>query len=128
MPSIDYRQVRSAVNMRQVLELIGFEASRRHADEWRGPCPLHSSRSPYSRSFAANVRKNTFRCFRCGAVGNHLDLWILHTELPLYEATRELCRRLGVPLPILSPPIKTGQTRSPGRGAAKDKEVPGSTP
>jgi DNA primase len=47
------------------------------------------------RSFSVNVAKRAFRCFSCGARGNQLDLWAAVRRLPLYEATLDLCDRLG---------------------------------
>ncbi|MEX0641727.1 MAG: hypothetical protein WD468_03450, partial [Pirellulales bacterium] len=37
-----------------------------------------------------------FRCFTCGASGNQLDLWSAAQQLPLFEATIDLCHRLGI--------------------------------
>jgi hypothetical protein len=39
-----------------VLDLLGFEPSRRRGDQVRGPCPVHRSR----RSFAAHLGKNVW--------------------------------------------------------------------
>lgn len=60
--------------MVDVLGLCGFKATEALGDQVRGPCPIHGSPSPTSRSFSANLRKNNFRCFKCGASGNQLDL------------------------------------------------------
>ena len=99
MPGIDYAAIRSQIGMADVLQLIGFCAVESNGDELRGPCPLHGSTSPQSRSFAANVHKNTFRCFKCGAKGNQLDLWVAASEIPLFEAARDLCEKAGVDVP-----------------------------
>lgn len=99
MVSVDFQAVRRAVSIAQVLEVIGFEPTERRGDQWRGPCPVHGSKSPKSRSFSVNLRKNAFRCFRCGAAGNQLDLWKTLSGMDLYEATLALCERLGVDIP-----------------------------
>jgi DNA primase len=99
MPGIDYAKVRAAISMSQVLELIQFRGVETSGDEVRGPCLRHKSSSDTSRSFAANLRKHTFRCFKCGAGGNQLDLWVAVSKLPLNEAAKELCDRLGLPVP-----------------------------
>jgi DNA primase len=91
----------------QVLALLGFEPSARAGAQVRGPCPLHGARSPRSRSFAAHLQRHCWQCFRCGAGGNALDLWLAATGLPLYEAALDLCRRLNLEMPWLparSPP------------------------
>ena len=70
MPGIDYARLREEIRIEQVVELLGFVAIEVAGDERRGPCPIHGSGSPTSRSFSANVRKQTFVCFKCGAAGN----------------------------------------------------------
>lgn len=99
MPTIDFAQVRSRIPIARVLDLIGFQPVGRSGAEWRGPCPIHRVRSPRSRSFAANIEKNVFRCFHCGARGNVLDLWAGVHGIEIYRAAVELCERLGIELP-----------------------------
>lgn len=102
MPGIDYAVVRSQIGMADVLRLIEFRPVETHGNELRGPCPVHGSLSPSSRSFAANIRKNTFQCFKCGAKGNQLDLWQAVSKLPLYDAARELCAQCAVEVPYIA--------------------------
>jgi len=101
MPGIDYAELRAVVTIAQVLELAGFDSSETSGDQVRGPCPVHRSSSAGSRSFSANLSKNTFRCFKCGAAENQLDLWMAVTKLPLHDAARDLCSRLGVEMPLI---------------------------
>jgi len=99
MPGIDFVLLRRQISLTQVLDLIGFTATTQRGPQWRGPCPVHKSASPRSRSFAAQVEKNCWHCFRCGAGGNALDLYLAVTKLPAYEGALELCARLHVPVP-----------------------------
>src|SRR5688572_1222520 len=99
MPGVDYARLREIIPIAQVLQLAGFEAVERSGDQVRGVCPIHGSTSPESRSLSANLRKNTFRCFKCGAQGNQLDLWTAVSKLPLHAAAEDLCRRAGVEVP-----------------------------
>lgn len=99
MPGIDYRQVRAQVSVRAVLDLLGWQPRTRRGAQWRGPCPLHGSRSASSRCFAVHVGKQVYHCFGCGAGGNALDLWAAATRQALYAATQDLCRRLGLAVP-----------------------------
>jgi DNA primase len=116
MPGIDYRLLRARVSMERVLELVQFTPVRRRGDELRGPCPVHGSHSPSSRSFAANLRKNAYHCFVCHASGNQLDLWAAVQKLPLHPAACELCRQVGIEIPRLTaatpahrrPPMRSG--------------------
>jgi DNA primase len=103
MPGIDYRQARACVRLAEVLELLGFEPSVYARGQVRGPCPVHGSRTPRSRSFAVHLEKNVWHCFRCGAGGNALDLWVAVTRQPLHAAVIDLYGRLGREVPWLRP-------------------------
>jgi DNA primase len=104
MPGIDYRAARSQVRLREVLLLVGFEPCGGWGDQWRGPCPVHGSRRPRSRSFAAHLGRGVWHCFRCGRGGNVLDLWVEVTRQPLHAAVIDLYQRLGRPVPWLPRP------------------------
>jgi DNA primase len=104
MPGIDFRAARARLRLAAVLELLGFVPRTRQGDQVRGPCPIQGSRSPASRSFAAHLGKNVWHCFRCGAGGNALDLWVAVTGQGLHAAVLELCRRLGQDVPWPPPP------------------------
>jgi len=110
MPGIDFTLLRQQISLTQVLDLVGFTPTTRCGPQVRGPCPVHGS-SPGSRSFAAHLEKHCWHCFRCGAGGNALDLYLAVTKLPVYEGARELCARLGLPVPRRS--RSAGGPRSP---------------
>jgi DNA primase len=99
MAGIAFRELRRRVKIGAVLELLEFEAGERRGEQVRGPCPLHGSRSPRSRSFAAHLGKGVYHCFVCGAGGKALDLWVARTGLPLYQAALDLCERLHLEAP-----------------------------
>jgi DNA primase len=103
MSGIDFTLLRRQISLTQVLDLIGFTATTRCGPQARGPCPVHGSKSPRSRSFAAHVAKNCWHCFGCGAGGNALDLYLAVTKLPVYEGALELCARLGIEVPRHAP-------------------------
>ena len=98
MAGIDFSAVRSVISIRDVLELLHFEARATSGNQVRGGCPLHGS-DEASRAFSVNLAKNTFQCFKCHAQGNHLALWAAATKKPLYEATVDLWQRLGREIP-----------------------------
>jgi DNA primase len=104
MPGIDFAQLRAQVRLAQVLELVGFQAVTRRGPQWRGPCPVHGSSSPQSRSLSVNLERQCWHCFRCGAGGNALDLYAAVMRRPIYEAALELCARLHLPVPWRQPP------------------------
>ena len=103
MPGIDFREARSRVRLQEVLQLIGFEPRSRWQDQVRGGCPVHRSQGPQSRSFAAHLGRGLWHCFRCGAGGNVLDLWVAVTRQQLHAAVIDLYRRLGREVPWLPP-------------------------
>jgi DNA primase len=103
MPSIDFRQLRAQVSLAEVLQLLRFEAAERQGDQVRGACPLHErSGARKHRSFSAHLGRNVFHCFKCGASGNHLDLWARARKQTLYEAALDLCARLHKEVPQLT--------------------------
>ena len=101
MPGIDYRAARARLRLLALEQLLGFEARWRSGDQVRGRCPVHGSRTPHSRSFAAHLGKNVWHCFACGAGGNVLDLWAAVTRQDVHAAVIDLCRRLGCDVPWL---------------------------
>jgi DNA primase len=103
MSLIDLRAARAEVSLAVVLQLLDWRARTRHGKQVRGPCPVHGSKTPDSRSFSAHLGRNVWRCFRCAAGGNALDLWAAVTGQELYPAVLELYQRLGRAVPWLEP-------------------------
>lgn len=99
MPGVDFRVLRERIAMREVLRLLQFEPIARRGNQWRGPCPVHGSRNPQSRSFSVNLRLGRYHCFVCGSRGHALELWSAVHGLSLYAAAVELCQRLGLEPP-----------------------------
>jgi hypothetical protein len=54
MPLLDFRQARADIRLAEVLQLLGWRARARCGAQVRGPCPVHESTSPASRSFSAH--------------------------------------------------------------------------
>jgi hypothetical protein len=102
-PAIDFAAIRAAVSMTDVLGLLGFRALSVHGAQQRGPCPLHGSTAGTSRCFSVNTCDQIFHCFKCDKSGNTLDLWTHATRQTPYDAARDLCQRLNIPVPLLSP-------------------------
>ena len=110
MPALDYRRARAQRRRADVRALIGYQPRRRQGQQWRGPCPLHGSRSANSRVFSLHLGKNLFHCFGGGAGGNALDLWAALQRLPLPAAVVDLCRRLHQEVPWLDDPKQTSSS------------------
>jgi CHC2 zinc finger len=94
VPGIHFTEVRARIALADVLDLLGFVPCESSGDQVRGPCPVHHSISPLSRSFSAHLRRHIYKCFKCGSCGNQLDLYAASTGLSLFEATIDLCEKL----------------------------------
>jgi putative transposase len=105
-PPIDFAAVKASISLAEVLDLLHFTPTTRKGTQQRGPCPVHGSNQAThkSRSFAANLADHCFRCFKCGAHGNALDLWAKVSKQNIYDAAADLCRQLGRPLPLKTAP------------------------
>ena len=99
MPGIDFDALRGRIRMSEVLPLVGLVPRQRCGPQLRGPCPVHRSKSPSSRCFSVHLQRQLFHCFHCGAAGHPIQLWAAVQQLSLYEAARDLCRKLGVAVP-----------------------------
>jgi DNA primase len=99
MPGVDYRAVQSRVPMAQVLDWLEFVACGVRGEQLRGPCPVHRSQFPRSRSFSVHLAREVCRCFRCGFAGNQIQLWAARKDMTVYEAAVDLCRQAGVEVP-----------------------------
>jgi DNA primase len=99
MPGVDLKAVKSEISMAQVLGLIDFVPTRKAGHRLRGPCPLHGSTSARSCSFSVDLDEKVYYCFKCGAGGSHLDLWMELHGSTVFEAALDLCERLGVEIP-----------------------------
>lgn len=103
MPGVDFDILRREITMQQVLDLLGFQATARRDQQMRGPCPIHGSTSPGSRSFSVNLESARYQCFRCGSRGNQLELWAEARRLGIYEAAIDLCQAMGREVPWIRP-------------------------
>ncbi len=99
---IDYRALRQRVPMERVLELLDYHPTACRGGQLRGACPFHVPAHPDPRCFSVNLIRGLFRCFECGAQGNHLDLWARYRGLPLYRAAIDLCNHAGVRIPTIN--------------------------
>ena len=99
MPGVDFNVLRKEISMADVLNQLGFRATDRSGDQLHGPCPVHGSTSPGSRSFSVNLASGRYYCHKCHSHGNQLELWAAIQELSLYDAAVDLCRALAREVP-----------------------------
>jgi DNA primase len=102
MPGVNFALVREQISMADVLRLLRFEPISVRGDQHRGPCPVHESSDPQSRSFSVNIRLGRYNCFGCGSSGNALELWATVRRLTLHAASIELCELLGIDAPWIT--------------------------
>ena len=101
---IDFRQLKDMISVLDVLELYKWKPTKiyRSGTQLRGPCPFHGSSSPNSLILAVAPERNAFKCFKCGAEGNQLDLAAHYFNLPKDQIVKiavQLCRELGKEIP-----------------------------
>lgn len=112
MSGIDYSILRATISMEQVLELLGYQPVSRRGQQLRGPCPIHDSAAAGKQHcFSVHLGRRVFRCFRCGAHGNQLDLWQLVHRLPWRASALHLCRHAQISPPKLQPPAVVRQSQ-----------------
>ena len=102
MPGIDYQRLRPKLHMRQVLELIAFQATWQRGLQLRGRCPIPGCRSASGRSFSVHLTRQIYHCFACRSGGNALDLWAAVHSLSIHQAALDLCRLTNLDPPWLN--------------------------
>ena len=89
----DQIQFLRSLPIEEVAARLGIEVNRHKA-----LCPFHND---HHASLTFNLRKNTYRCFACGAHGDTIDL----ARHLLYKDFREACLYLSNGNPILDMPL-----------------------
>lgn len=99
---IDFQTLKREVSVLDVLKFYNWEPVKERGNELRGPCPVHGSSSPTSTIFAVSPVKNAWKCHKCEAGGNQLDLAACYFNLPKDQVVRiavALCKELGREIP-----------------------------
>jgi DNA primase len=88
---VDFKAVKAAVSMLQVLEHYGLaESFKRSGNSLSGPCPLHGGEN--RTQFRVSLEKNCWNCFgTCKGGGNVLDFVARKQGCSLREAALALC-------------------------------------
>jgi hypothetical protein len=108
MPLVDFRQARGRSGWPGCWSSWAGRRARAGASRCAGRARCTARRRPAARSFSAHLGRGVWRCFRCGAAGNALELWALATGQRLYPAVLRLYDRLGRPVPWLAAPPAAG--------------------
>ena len=83
---VDFKAVKAAITMEQVLEHYGIlDKFKRGTDSLNGPCPIHGGSKP--TQFRVSISKNLWNCFsECKHGGNVLDFIAKMEDVSIHAA------------------------------------------
>ena len=86
---VDFKAVKSAITMEQVLEHYGIlDKFKRGTDSLSGPCPIHKGSNP--TQFRISISKNIWHCFsECKHGGNVLDFIARMDNVSIHAAAQK---------------------------------------
>ena len=124
---VDFKAVKAAVTMLQVLEHYGLaESFKRTGNSLSGPCPLHNGQN--RTQFRVSLEKNCWNCFgTCNGGGNVLDFVARKEGCTLREAALKLCDWFQLPTQEKSPRPEKDAAHSPKTNAPPKAERPTKT-
>lgn len=86
-----------------VISVLGLPSAPSGRSSYYIPCPC-CDRKPRAKHLNINLRKEVFRCPKCGISGGIFDLYALYTGIDRSEVKDALVERLGVPDSSYRPP------------------------
>ena len=100
---VDFTTIKQSVGLALVLRHYQVSLRRSGRDQYRGLCPIH--RGEGRDAFHANLTRNVFHCFSCGAGGTVLDFVAAMERCTLREAALKLQGGTDRP-PMQRPPMQ----------------------
>ena len=97
---VDFAAIKQSVPLRLLLRRYQVKLRRSGPDQYRGCCPIHGGQG--QDAFHANLTRNVFHCFSCGAAGSVLDFVAAMERCTLRDAALKLAGE--IPRPI-EPPV-----------------------
>jgi DNA primase len=85
---VDFATIKQSVGLGPVLRRYQVSLRRSGRDQYRGLCPIHCGQG--RDAFHANLSRNIFHCFSCGAGGTVLDFVAAMEGCTLRQAARKL--------------------------------------
>jgi hypothetical protein len=104
---VDFAALKQIIPLSVVLRQYEVALRRSGRHQYRGICPIHRGEGP--EAFHANLRRNLFHCFSCGAGGTVLDFIAAMEGCTLLEAARKLQSMAA--LPASATPAALGKPR-----------------
>lgn len=112
---VSFWEIKARVPLGEVLRAYQVDWLRRSGrDPYRGRCPIH--RGEGHAAFHANLVRNVFHCFACGAGGGVLEFVAAMEGCSLHEAALRLQSRAGCRRSTADPACN-------GRGAERETEL-----
>jgi DNA primase len=109
---VDFAAIKRSVALAPLLRHYEVKLHRSGRDQYRGCCPIHGGDS--REAFHANLTKNVFHCFACGAGGTVLDFVAAMDRCSLPEAAGKLTSQtaaLRQPTLACAKPLVTKKTK-----------------
>jgi len=86
---VSFADLKQQVHLEEVLRCYGVDWLRHSGpQQYRGRCPIHQGQG--TEAFHANLTRNVFHCFACGAGGNVLDFVAQMESCSVREAALRL--------------------------------------
>jgi DNA primase len=92
---VDFSAIKRNVSLAAMLRRYHVPLRRSGRDQYRGRCPIH--RGDGREAFHANLTRNIFHCFACGAGGSVLDFVAAIEACTLRDAALRLQQEMDVP-------------------------------
>jgi DNA primase len=91
---VDFTAIKRSVQLAPLLRQYEVKLHRSGPDQYRGGCPIHGGDG--REAFHANLSKNVFHCFACGAGGTVLDFVAAMERCSLREAALKITHQTNV--------------------------------
>jgi DNA primase len=112
---VDFAILKQSVPLAVVLRQYQVSLRRSGREQYRGICPIH--RGEGREAFHANLQRNLFHCFSCGAGGTVLDFIAAMERCTLPEAARKL-------QPMAAMPATAATSTAPEKPRVTKKNKP----
>lgn len=84
------------IHMMDVISLLGIPMPPSGRSSYYVPCPCCDDK-PRNQHLNINLKKEVFRCPRCGVSGGIFDLYALYTGVPRDKVRKAIAERIGMP-------------------------------
>lgn len=109
---VDFAAIKQSVPLAPLLRRYQVKLRRSGPDQYRGCCPIHGGQG--RDAFHANLTRNVFHCFACGAGGSVLDFVAAMDRCSLREAALKLaCQAGDVATAAVGPSQRVTEKRKP---------------